>query len=58
MGDRPIRGESSGGALVRLEKTAEPARNWAPVAETSALAADCRNFAELLARASNGRSWE
>ncbi|MEK6851100.1 MAG: hypothetical protein AABY30_01035 [Candidatus Thermoplasmatota archaeon] len=35
-----------------------PARDDAPDAETAALAAECHSFAEFLARASKGRSWE
>ena len=36
----------------------ESSRDAAPDAETAALAAECHSFAELLARASKGRSWE
>ena len=35
-----------------------PVRDDAPDAETAALAAECHSFAEFLARASKGRSWE
>jgi len=49
--------ESAAEALVEVAPRM-PARDDAPDAETAALAAECHSFAEFLARASKGRSWE
>lgn len=48
---------SAAEALVEVAPRT-PARDAVPDAETAALAAECHSFAELLARASKGRTWE
>ncbi|TLZ52041.1 MAG: hypothetical protein E6K18_03575 [Methanobacteriota archaeon] len=48
---------SAAEALVEVAPQV-PGREMPPDAETTALAAECHSFAELLARASKGRTWE